>query len=155
MAAFAQWHRFIFASVSKHLLDSAEADSIELVVEFANERTPPWENASSNVAITITGPRMMPLSKGAYRAELEVFGIVSSTLTNGLEHIAVAGKVADWFDQCLLVLDYGDTDSIEIGQLSPDNAADGIPTINLKPERNPDRIHSTINGKFRGRFNES
>lgn len=154
MAAFEKWHRYIFASVSKHLLDSAEADSIELVVEFANQRTPPWEVATSNVEITITGPKMIQLSKGAYRAEVKIFAIVSSIFSNGLEHIAVTGKVSDWLDQCILVLDYGDTDSVEIGQLSPDNGEDGIGLINLKPERTPDRIHSTITGSFKGRFNE-
>lgn len=155
MAAFEKWHRYIFASVSKHLLDSAEADSIELVVEFANKRTPPWEVAASNVEITITGPKMVQLSRGAYRAEVEIFAIVSSIFgTNGLEHIAVTGKVSDWLDQCVLVLDYGDTDSVEIGQLKPDNGDDGIELINLKPERTPDRIHSTISSAFVGRFNE-
>ena len=97
MAAFSQWHRYIFASVSKHFLDLADVDSIEVVVEFANFRTPTWETADSNVEITITGPTMVPLSKGAYRAEVAIFAIVSSFFgTNGLEHIDVIGKVSDW-----------------------------------------------------------
>lgn len=155
MAAFSQWHRYIFASVSKHFLDLADVDSIEVVVEFANSRTPTWETADSNVEITITGPTMVPLSKGAYRAEVAIFAIVSSFFgTNGLEHIDVTGKVSDWLDQCVLVFDYGDTDLIEIGQLAPDNGEDGITVINLKPEATPDRIHSTISGNFKGRFNE-
>lgn len=154
MAAFEQWHRYIFASVSKHLLDSAETDSIELVVEFANQRTPTWEIAATNVEITITGPAMFQLSKGAYRAEVEIFAIVSSIFRNGLEHIEKTGMVSDWLDQCVLVLDYGDTDSVTIGQLKPDNGEDGIGLINLKQARTPDRIHSTITGSFKGRFNE-
>jgi len=153
--AFEDWHGYIFTSVSKFLLEQAEADSVECVVEMANHITPEWENAASNVEITLDGPRMFPLSEGAYRAELDAFVIVSSLRSdNDIDHVRLVGKISDWLDQCVLVLDYGDTGTIEIGQMKPDNGEDGISPINLKPARTDDRLHSTITAAYNGRFNE-
>jgi hypothetical protein len=153
MAINEKWARWAFASVTKHLLDAAEADSDELVVEMANTRTPTWEAAASQFEATVSGPSILERSQDSYLITVGVFLIVSSLRANGYDHIEAVGRGQKWLNQCIRILDYGDTGAIELATLNVESGADGtLETINLKPTQTDDRLHSTINVQYSARF---
>ena len=160
--AFEDFPRWTNASVAKHLLAEATTDSIELLVEFANmPRTPAWENAASNVEITIDGPRFFPRGRRGYMVEVDLFAIISTidnNTTAANDHFVVIGHVASWMNRCIEVFNLGneagDDGLTKIGTLKPDNVTDGIVPTNLKPTRTDDRLHSTISGSYKARYTD-
>lgn len=153
MAINEKWARWTFASVTKHLLDAAAADTDELVVEFANTRTPDWEAAESQFEATVNGPSVLERSRDSYLIQVQVFMIVSSLRANGYDHIEAVGRAQKWLNQCIRVLDYGDTGAIELCTLNVVSGADGtLETINLKPTQTDDRLHSTVSVSYSARF---
>ena len=153
MAINQKWARWTFASVTKHLLDSASSDSDEIVIEMANTRTPDWEAAASQFEATVSGPSILERSQDSYLIIVDVFMIVSSLRANGYDHIEAVGRAQKWLNQCIRVLDYGDTGSAQLCVLDVVNGADGtLETINLKPTQTDDRLHSTISVQYSARF---
>lgn len=155
MAINEKWARWIFASVTKHLLDAAAAESPAdtLVVEMANTRTPSFETAETQFEATVSGPSILERSKESYSVTVPVFMIVSSLTDNGYDHIQAVGRAQKWLNQCIRVLDYGDTDSVELCTLNIVSGADGVlDTVNLKRAQSDDRIHSTISASYQSRF---
>ena len=150
-----KWARWTFASVTKHLIDSASSDSDEIVVEMANTRTPAGEAAASQFEATVTGPSILERSKGSYNMLVNVFMIVSSLRDNGYDHIEAVGRAQRWLNQCIRVLDYGDTGTAELTTLNVVSGADGtLETINLKPTQTDDRLHSTVSVQYQARFKQ-
>jgi hypothetical protein len=155
MAINEKWARWIFASVTKHLTDQAALDSDELVVEFANTRTDSWKAAASQFEMTVNGPSILERSSGSFFVVVNVFGIVSSLRANGYDHIEAVGRGQKWLNQCIRVLDYGDTGAIELCTLTVASGSDGIiETENLKPAQTDDRLHSTVNVQYTARFKQ-
>lgn len=148
-----KWARWTFASVTKHLIDSATTDSDQIVVEMANKRTPAWEAAASQFEATVTGPSILERSRGSYLISVNAFMIVSSLRANGYDHIEAVGRSQKWLNQCIRVLDYGDTGAVELCTLKVVSGTDGtLETINIKPAQTDDRLHSTISVAYNARF---
>lgn len=148
-----KWARWAFASVTKHLIDAATADSDQIVVEFANTRTPTWEAAATQFEATVNGPSILERSRDSYLMTVQVFMIVSSLRKSGYNHIEAVGRSQKWLNQCIRVLDYGDTGAIELCTLDLVSGTEGsLETINLKPAQTDDRLHSTVNASYSARF---
>ena len=139
--------------MTKHLLDVAVADSELIVVEMGNPITPDWENAASQFNATLATTNLLERSRGSYLLTVSVFMIVSSLRANGYDHMEAVGKGQKWLNQCVRVLDYGDTDSVELCTLNVVQGPDGtLDTQNLKPTQTDDRLHSTIAVSYSARF---
>lgn len=153
MAINEKWAKWSHLSVSKHLIDAAVADSELIVVEFANPITPAWEAAATQFEATISNLNLLERSKNSYLISVSVFMILSSLRANGADHMEAVGKGQKWLNQCIRVLDYGDTDSIELCTLNIVSGSDGtLDTQQLKPAQTDDRLHSTIAASYSARF---
>jgi len=153
MAINEKWAKWTHLSVSKHLIDQAVADSESIVVEFANQITPSWESAATQFEATIANLNFLERSKDSYLLSVSVFAIISSLRNNGAEHIEGVGKCQKWLNQCIRVLDYGDTGTVELCTLKVVSGTDGtLDTTNLKPAQTDDRLHSTIAVSYSARF---
>jgi len=82
--------------------------------------------------------------------------IVSSDLTNeNYNHVDVVGDVANALDSCVTVTDYGATGLVEIGLLRTMHGDDQfVAPDHIKPQQADDRLHSTVNVTFEGRFKQ-
>lgn len=151
MPVNANWARWIYASIAKHVL--AEVAS-PLVFDFGGKRTSAWETAVNRAEVTISGPKTRKLGRNAWKVEIDVFVIVSSDLSaNNYDHVDVTGDVANALDTCIEVKDFGATGLLQIGTLQPRKGlAERIDVTHLKPANADDRIHSTINARFEGTF---
>lgn len=157
MAVDARWHRWIYASVAKHLHDIAAAASIDLVVELLDSRTDVWRSASPRAEAVITGPMSKEISNGLHRIWVDVFITLTSTRSsNDYVHVGHSGTLANALDQCILVRDYGDTGLLDISVLNP--IRDTGQTVNVqhvRPSEKDREIHSTIQSRFYGLFAEN
>jgi hypothetical protein len=153
MAINEKWARWTQASVAKHLLTASAADSELIVVTGSNPIVPGWEDAASQYEATVTSYNLLERSKGWFLLSVSIFAIVSSLRANGYDHAEAVGKGQKWLNACIRILDYGDTDSIELATLKPLSGPDGtLDTINLKPAKTDDRLHSTISASYSARF---
>ena len=157
MAVDERWARWIYASIAKHLHAVATAKAINLVVELLNERPPAWETASPRAEAHITGPVSKQVSKGCYRMLVNVFiTLTTNRGANDYDHIDDAGAWQNALDQCILVMDYGDTGLLTVSELIPERDLDAsIPITPIRPSINDAEIHTTITGRFEGLFQES
>lgn len=158
MAAVNQlWHRWIYASVAKHLHAAATADGLPLIVEFLDKRGETWEAAASKAEATITGPMTKEVCSGLHRIWVDVFITLTSHLSsNNYVHIDHAGAMAEALDQCVTCKDYGATGLVTIGFLHPKpEQTETIKVVHLKPMAKDTQIHSTIQAKFLGYFSET
>lgn len=148
------WHRWIYASVAKHLKDSV--GDLPLVVEFLDKRGTDWETAVSKAEATITGPMTKEISAGLHRIWVDVFITLTSHLSsNGYQHVDHAGTLASALDQCIVCKDYGATGLETIGIIHPTPEANQPVKVNhLKPAAKDTQLHSTIQAKFLGYFTE-
>jgi hypothetical protein len=152
-AVNANWHRWTYASVSDHLHTAATAGGLELVVEFTDERGPDWKTAETKAEATISGPITREMRSGHHSAQVNVFIVVTShrSASGDYGHIDHVGTMANALDQCIRVMDYGATNLLEIGQLTPDGE---INTVHIKPTETDDQIFSTIQAQLSGIFTE-
>ena len=148
------WHRWVYASVAKHLKDSAGA--LPLVVEFLDKRGTDWETAASKAEVTITGPMTKEVCSGLHRIWVDVFITLTSHLSaNNYDHIDHAGTLASALDECITCKDYGATGLVTIGFLHPRaETQEAIKVNHLKPAVKDTQLHSTIQAKFLGYFSE-
>jgi len=155
MAVDARWHRWIYASVAKHL--HANSPSINLVVEFLNERTTTWEIASPRAEAVISGPMSKEISAGLHRMWVDVFLTLTSNRSNDdYDHVGHSGVLANALDQCILVRDYGDTGLLEISILKPiRDTGQTIAVQHVRPGAKDNEIHSTIQSRYYGLFEEN
>lgn len=157
MAVDQRWHRWIYASIAKHLHDIADPIPINLVVEFLDDRTSAWQAASPRAEAQITGPLSKEISKGFHRLWVDVFLTLTSTRsTNDYVHVDHSGTLANALDQCILVRDYGDTGLLEISVLEPiRDSGRTIAVQHVRPSEKDREIHSTIQSRFFGLFVET
>lgn len=155
MAVDARWHRWVYASVAKHL--HANSAGINLVVEFLNKRTTAWENASPRAEAVITGPMSKEISSGLHRIWVDVFITLTSTRSSDdYDHVGHAGTLANALDQCVLVRDYGDTGLLDISVLNPiRDTGRTVSVQHVRPGQKDREIHSTIQSRYYGLFAEN
>jgi len=151
MARNANWDRWTYASIAKHLQTEI---SSPLVFDFGGKRLAAWETASHRAEATIGGLRTRPIGSRTYIGECDVFVIVTSNLTaDNYDHVDVAGDVANALDQCIEVMDYGAT-GLELISILSRKRGDGefVSPDHLKPKDTDDRLHSTISVTYEGRY---
>lgn len=150
------WHRWVYASLAKHIHSAATAASLPMVVEFLDKRGEAWNSANSKAEATITGPATRELSQGLHRVWADVFIVLTSKLdSNNYDHIDFVGQMANALDQCILVKDYGATGLVDVGNLTPrSEASDSIQVVHVKPTEKDTQIHSTIEARYYGLFTE-
>ena len=156
MSVDARWHRWVYASVAKHLHAICTPASIDLVVEFLDKRTGAWMAASPRAEATISGPMSKEISKGLHRLWVDVFIKLTSTRgSNDYAHIGHAGTLANALDQCILVRDYGATGLLDISVLNPiRDSGQTVAVQHVTPSEKDEEIHSTIQARFYGLFAE-
>jgi len=155
MGVDARWHRWVYASMAKHL--HANSAGINLVVEFLDERTRTWETASPRAEAIITGPMSKEISNGLHRIWVDVFvTLTSNRSTNDYDHVGYSGLLANALDQCVLVKDYGDTGALDISVLNPIRDTNQTVAVqHVRPTEQDNEIHTTIQSRFYGLFAEN
>jgi hypothetical protein len=150
-----RWHRWIFASIAKHLHAAADGQSLPLVVEMLDKRDEAWKTAVHKTEATISGPATRGVG-GEFEVVVDVTIILTSDLTdNDYDHLDYAGEMASALDQCILVMDYGATGLVEIGKLKPStDPGEAIRVTNLKPAEKDTQLHSVITARLSGYFEE-
>lgn len=155
-----KWHRWIYASVAKHLHTAATAASLPLIVEFLDKRDDAWKAAARRAEVTITGPRTRELSRGFFRVHVDVFVIVTSDIAPSgsadYDHIDKVGAMATALNSCILCKTYGEVPPlVELGILTlRDDLNDEISPEHLKPAEKDTQIHSTVEARLVGFFKE-
>lgn len=155
------WHRWIFASVAKHLKTAATAGGVTLNVSMLDQADDAFKALSSRAEATISGPRSKEVSKGEHRVIVDVFITVSSLTdetANNYDHIDKVGILANALDQCVLVKDYGPTGTggtVTLGvlQLVLDDG-DEVTVIHVRPAEKDNQVHSTIAARLQGYISE-
>lgn len=149
------WHRWVYASIAKHLKQSA--GDTPIVVEFLDVRGPEWKTAQTKAEVTITGLMTKELCGGLHRVWVDVFVTLTSHLSedNNFRHLDAAGAIASALDTCIVCKDYGWTNERVIGVVSPFREGNEQLKVNhLKPAAKDTQLHSTIQSKFLGYFSE-
>lgn len=155
MARNPNWDRWTYASIAKHLV--AEI-ATPLVFDFGGKRTSAWESSDHRAEVTIGGLRTKKVNRSKSRVECDITVIVSSDITaNNYTHVDVVGDVANALDQCITVMDYGATGLLEIGTLQVKNTGNDNSVVpdHIKPKRDDDRLHSTVQVTLKGRYSNT
>lgn len=151
------WHRYVFASIVKHLRAAMSAGSIELAIDFLDERTNAWKDATSKAEATIMGPFTREQSKGLYRVRATVFMVLTSdrSVDAGV-HIDNEGVISEALDQCIVVKDYGTTGLVDIGVITPnvDAPGDEVGPDRERPKQTDDQIFTTFQVRYYGLFSD-
>lgn len=149
------WHRWVFASVAKHLHVAIDP-SVELVVEFLDKRSVAWTGATTKAEATISGPATKEISPGLHRIWVDIFVKVTTNMgANNYPHLDAVGTVAEALDNCIICKDYGETGLVEIGILhNRPESGETVKVTNLTPTEKDTQIHSTISARFLGYFAE-
>ena len=147
-----RWHRWIYASVANHLKKKAFESGVPLIVDLLDTtQNTAWEHAQTRAQASITGPITSEGSPGIFRVVVGVFVAVSSERgLNDYDHLDAVGAVSETLDQCIRVVDAGDTDAVTIGELTPFQAP--IEPLHLKPADQDDTIFSTVSTTYEGLF---
>lgn len=147
-----RWARWVYGSVTNYLHVKAREGDLPLIVDFEDTTSnPEWANARTRGQATITGPISSAGSPGLFRVVVGVFIAISSKRSdNNFEHVGVVGAMQHALDQCIPVIDAGDTNSVEVGTLTPFQSA--ILPIHLKPTDQDDLIFSTVSTTFEALF---
>ena len=81
--------------------------------------------------------------------------MTSDKTVDNYTHVDAVGDIANAFDQCITVMDYGTTGLVEIGLLQKKLGDDQfVAPDHIKPKDTDDRLHSTVDVTFEGRFKE-
>lgn len=157
MSVDARWHRWVYASVAKHLHGICTTAGIDLVVEFLDKRTNTWKTASPRAEALISGPISKEVSNGLHRVWVDVFiTLTSNRGANDYLHVGHSGTLANALDQCILVRDYGDTGLVDVSVLNPiRDVGQSISVQHVRPSEKDEEIHSTIQSRFYGLFAEN
>ena len=147
-----RWARWVYGSVTNYLHVKAREGNLPLIVDFEDTtRNVAWTNARTKGQATITGPISSAGSPGLYRVVVGVFIAISSARSaNDYDHIDAVGAMQHALDQCILIVDAGDTDLVEVGTLTPFQAA--IEPVHIKPTDQDDTIFSTVNTTYEALF---
>lgn len=151
------WHKWVFASLAKHIHDSAEAVNLPMVIEFVDTRSDDWKTARLKAEATIIGPSTREASKGFHIVDVSVVVIVTSQISSGYSHHEAVGAMANALDRCIRVLEYGPNNPNPdfVGLLTPDvEAAARVRVTNIKPTQPDNLSHSTIEVAYTGFFAE-
>lgn len=154
MSRNANWDRWVYASVARHL--RAAITPTPIVFDFGGKRTSAWETADHRAEVTIGGFRTRKINRSTYKVECDVFVTVSSDKTaNNYSHVDAVGDVANALDSCITVMDYGATGLVPIGLLRTKNGGDEfVAPDHIKPKDTDDRLHSIVDVTFEGRFKQ-
>ena len=157
MPVNAKWHRWVYASLAKHLHGICDPVPIALVVEFLDKRTETWKQASPRAEAIITGPMSKEVSNGLHRIWVDVFlTLTSNRGANDYVHVGHAGTLANALDQCVIVRDYGETGNLDISVLTPiRDSGQTVSVMHIRPTEKDEEIHSTIQSRFYGLFAET
>lgn len=152
-----RWHRWVYASVADHLHGIFDPIPLPLVVEFLDKRKDAWKNASPRAEAFISGPMSKEVSNGLHGIWVDVFLTLTSTRgNNDYVHVDNSGVLANALDQCIIVRDYGDTGNLDISILNPiRDTAQNINVMHVRPSEKDEDIHSTIQTRFYGLFEET
>jgi hypothetical protein len=147
-----RWARWIYGSVANYLKTKAFNAGIPLIVEFLDTtQNASWENARTRAQATISGPITIEGSPGLFRVIVTVFVAVSSNRSlNDYDHIDAIGAMSEALDQCIQVVDAGDTNAVDVGTLTPFQAP--IEPVHLKPADQDDTIFSTVSTTYEALF---
>lgn len=150
------WHRWVYASISKHLRTAADAASLPLVIEFTDDKDDVWKAAPRKAEALITGPSTKGQNGGEFRVTSDVLvKITSDRSGNDYPHLDATGVIAEALDQCILVMDYGATGALLVGELKPSkDEGEEIDVEHLQPLETDDQIHSLVQVRYSGNFNE-
>jgi hypothetical protein len=155
MAINAAWPLYIHKSIAIYLHGRATTDSLPLIVETMDKRGATWEAAATRLECTITGPWSDERAKGCYDISVNI-SVVATTkrASNYTDSVDAAGKVANWLDTCIECKDYGDggTNTIGFLQIDPDERIKVTP---LRPKQDDDQLHTIIEARYMGLFDES
>lgn len=149
------WHRWIFASVAKHLHGGID-ETVPLIVEFLDKRSVVWTGAATKAEATISGPATKEISSGLHRIWVDIFVKVTTNAgTNNYPHLDAVGKIAETLDRCIVCKDYGETGIAEIGILNgrPENG-ETVKVTHINPSEKDTQVHSTISARYLGYFAE-
>ena len=154
MARNPLWDRWVYASVAKHL--RAAITPTPIVFDFGGRRTSAWENANHRAEVTIGGFQTQQIGRTNFKVECGVFVTVTSDKTaDNYTHVDAVGDVASALDQCITVVDHGATGLVEVGLLRQKKGDDlFVAPDHIKPKDTDDRLHSTVDITFEGRFKE-
>lgn len=151
------WHKWVFASLAKHIHDSAVSADLPMVIELIDTRSDAWKTARQKAEATIIGPSTREVSKGCHAVDVSVVVIVTSQISEGYTHQEAVGAIANALDRCITVYEYGpDNPSPDIvGILTPDVSAQArVRVTNIKPSQPDNLCHSTIEVGYTGFFTE-
>lgn len=157
MAVDARWHRWVYASIAKHLHSVATGAGISLVVELLDERKESWKTASPRAEAVITGPMSKEISNKLHRIWVDVFvTLTSNRSSNDYVHVGHSGTFANALDQCVTVRDYGETGLLDISVLRPiRDSGQTVAVQHIVPSEGDQEIHSTIQARLYGLFAEN
>ena len=159
-AATANWNRWVFASLAKHLHTAASAAQLPLAIETLDDRTKAFINAQHKCEVTITGPHTREMSPKLHRIWVELFVVITSNL-GGSENAGVhrdkCGAIHSALDRSIEVRQY-DKDNLSsalVGCLSPRiGVGDAITDNQLRASDSDKQATSVIEAKFEGFFTQ-
>jgi hypothetical protein len=147
-----RWARWVYGSVTSYLHKKAREGNLPLIVDFEDTtHNTAWANARTRGQATITGPITSAGSPGLFRVVVGVFIAISSKRSlNDYDHIDAVGAMQNALDQCIPIIDAGDTNLLDIGTLTPFQAP--IEPVHIKPADQDDTIFSTVNTTYDALF---
>lgn len=151
-----QWHRYVFASIVKHLRTATTAAGLPFVVDFLDQRTDAWKDATSKAEATIMGPFTREQSSGLYRVRATVFVVLTSSRSvDAGDHIDFEGAISEALDQCIIVKDYP-SGLVEIGVITPnvESPGDEVGPDRERPKDTDDQIFTTFQVRYYGLFSD-
>lgn len=127
---------------------------LPIVFDFGPTRPPAWEEATTKAEFTISGPHSNQKSPKLHRLFVDVFVVLTSEISNNnYPHTDRAGDIAAALDKCFLVMDYGDTGLIEVGELARRKGeGEDVFVTHLRPSQDDTQLHSTILARYVGQF---
>lgn len=81
MALNPEFERYVYASVSKHLVAVAEDNNIKWLVEHLGQRTPDFMEADTRVEIRVTGPFIYEPSHDYFDVKVMVSVLLTGRMT--------------------------------------------------------------------------
>jgi hypothetical protein len=102
------FERYVYASVSKHLVEVAEDNNIPWVVEHIGQRTPDFMQAPIRVEIRVTGPFIFEPSHDFFDVKVMVSVLLTGRMTERpYDLMGATGLFREAMQQQIPVWNYG------------------------------------------------
>lgn len=150
------WHRYVFTSIVKHLRAAMATAGLPLAIDFVDQRTDAWKDATSKAEATIMGPMTREQSSGLFRVRATVFMVLTSNRSvDAGDHIDYEGAISEALDQCIVVKDYP-SGLVDIGVINPNVEAPGdeVGPDRERPKETDDQIFTTFQVRYFGLFSD-